>query len=163
MEERRYAERKDRSESILGLVVYSPVIYLVVFLVSFGLHLLYPIKIAESKILLPVGVFLLAAAPLLILWSQRALSRFRKREAAGEGERSFALGPYRFTRNPTYVGLSLLTLGFALVMNSLLVLLGVLVSFHIVHLGIVKREERLLAKKYGEDYERYRSKVRPWL
>ncbi|MBX4216258.1 isoprenylcysteine carboxylmethyltransferase family protein, partial [Candidatus Parcubacteria bacterium] len=67
-----------------------------------------------------------------------------------------------FTRNPTYVGLTLLTFGFALVLNSWPVLVGALLSLYVVGTGIVRKEEALMEKKYGAHYVEYKKKVRAW-
>ncbi|MBX4215525.1 isoprenylcysteine carboxylmethyltransferase family protein [Candidatus Parcubacteria bacterium] len=150
----------NRSESILGLVVYSPVVYLVIFIFSYFIHLRYPIAIIRTDLLLPLGLLLIFIAPLLIVWAQRELSSFRRELAGGP---RFHRGPYRFSRNPTYLGLALLTFGFSCVVNSLPLLLGSLVAFIAVNLFIVPKEEELMHKKYGDHYAQYRSKVRRWL
>ena len=107
--------------------------------------------------------FLFFLAPLIIVWSQKSIKSFVANEQSGKGERKFSYGPYRWSRNPTYVALALLTLGFALIANSLPMLLGTIIAFYIVNIAIVRREEKLLHKKYGDDYEKYKAKVRPWI
>lgn len=72
-------------------------------------------------------------------------------------------GPYRFTRNPMYVGLASLYAGIALWFQlswSLLLLPVVLMSVY--HLVIV-REERYLERRFGAAYGRYKAEVRRWL
>jgi protein-S-isoprenylcysteine O-methyltransferase Ste14 len=72
-------------------------------------------------------------------------------------------GPYRFTRNPMYVGMTLGYLGGALAMNSawpLVLLPAVLV---VLYGAVVRREERYLASAFGPAYEDYRRRVRRWL
>lgn len=153
----------DKKESILGLVVYSPVVYMMVFLVSFLFHLAYPAEIINGDALLPFGIFFMILAPVLIIWSQKSIKKFIENEIKGEGARDFTLGPYKFSRNPTYVALTILTLGFSLVANSLPMLFGTIVAFYIVNMAIVRREEELMHKKYGNDYVNYKTKVRPWV
>ncbi len=72
-------------------------------------------------------------------------------------------GPYRFTRNPMYVGLTTAYIGGAIVLNMFwpFVLLP-LVLFALVRL-VIAREERYLGEAFGEEYARYRSQVRRWL
>ena len=147
----------------MGLVVYSPVVYLLIFLVSFVAHLYYPVSLPGEKVLMPIGIALIFLAPALILWSQYYIKKFAKREQTMEGERLFHIGPYRYTRNPTYLGLALLTLGFSFISSSLLMLVGTIISFHIVNFSVVKKEEELLRKKYGDEYAAYKSRVRPWI
>ena len=66
-------------------------------------------------------------------------------------------------RNPTYLGLTFLIIGFGLLANSLLIALSAIVSFMLVHFTILRKEERLLEDKYGEHYRAYKEKVRRWL
>ena len=148
-------------ESILGLVVYSPIIYFLLFLVGFVSHLYYPIYLPKKEILMPVGFILIFIAPLLIFWAQHSIKKFVAHQK--EGNTIFHVGPYKYSRNPTYLGLALLTLGFSFVSLSFMVLVSTIVSFHIVNFFVVKKEEELMHKKYGEDYTKYKTDVRTWL
>jgi protein-S-isoprenylcysteine O-methyltransferase Ste14 len=74
-----------------------------------------------------------------------------------------ASGPYRFTRNPIYLGMMLGLIGLAIAFNSLW-LLAMLVPFYLViRYGVVAREEAYLARKFGDVYVGYKSRVRRWL
>jgi len=150
---------KGEFDRLLGLVVYSPVVHLVIFIVSYFVHLAYPIEIVRSSLLLPIGLLLIFVAPILIAWSQSAVEAIRRELGAPQLRR----GPYRFSRNPTYGGLALLTFGFSFIVNSLPLLIGSILAFIVVNAFIVPREERLMHEKYGEEYAVYRSKVRRWL
>ena len=69
-------------------------------------------------------------------------------------------GPFRFSRNPLYLALTLLYLGLTLAFNTwwgVVVLVPLLI---IMHRGVVLREERYLEKKFGQSYRQYRSTVR---
>ena len=72
-------------------------------------------------------------------------------------------GPFRFSRNPLYLALTLVYCGLSLAVNSWwggVVLAPLLV---VMHRGVVLREERYLERKFGETYRRYRSQVRRYL
>jgi protein-S-isoprenylcysteine O-methyltransferase Ste14 len=72
-------------------------------------------------------------------------------------------GPYRFTRNPIYLGMFLGLVGLAIAFNSLW-LLGALVPFAlIIRYGVVAHEETYLERKFGDTYRHYRARVRRWL
>jgi protein-S-isoprenylcysteine O-methyltransferase Ste14 len=72
-------------------------------------------------------------------------------------------GPYRFTRNPIYLGMFLGLVGLAIGFDSLW-LLGTLVPFALViRYGVVAREEAYLERKFGDVYCHYRARVRRWL
>jgi protein-S-isoprenylcysteine O-methyltransferase Ste14 len=72
-------------------------------------------------------------------------------------------GPYRFTRNPMYLGLAVASAGFALFWNALWPLLSVPVAMALLSRFVIAREERYLEAKFGEDYLRYKGRVRRWL
>jgi protein-S-isoprenylcysteine O-methyltransferase Ste14 len=77
--------------------------------------------------------------------------------------RLVASGPYRFSRNPMYVGLSALYLGLALLFNvAWPIVLFPLVVIALDRL-VIRREERYLADAFGDAYAVYRQRVRRWL
>ena len=72
-------------------------------------------------------------------------------------------GPFRRTRNPMYLGLTTTYFGLAVIANlawPIVLLPVVLVALSSV---VIEREERYLARAFGAEYERYRSRVRRWL
>ncbi len=72
-------------------------------------------------------------------------------------------GPYRFTRNPIYLGLFLIYLGFTLLAGTLW---GILLSpflFWTVTNAIVRLEEEYLQQKFRDEYTGYLSRVRRWI
>ena len=71
-------------------------------------------------------------------------------------------GPFRFTRNPLYLGLALLYLGIALWLGVLwpVVLLPALIL--LVQQVVILREEAYLESRFGEAYRAYRARVRRW-
>jgi protein-S-isoprenylcysteine O-methyltransferase Ste14 len=72
-------------------------------------------------------------------------------------------GPYRFTRNPMYVGVTLVVLGIGLAFNNLWISLFALPALGIVHLIAVLPEERYLSEKFGESYREYLARVRRYI
>jgi len=69
-------------------------------------------------------------------------------------------GPYRFSRNPMYVGMLLVQLSLGMALNSLWIVLLSPVALGVVHLTAVLPEERYLAGRFGKGYEQYRRRVR---
>ena len=72
-------------------------------------------------------------------------------------------GPYRFTRNPMYVGMTLLTIGFGVALNNLWISLLALPALLIVHAIAVLPEEEYLSEKFGDGYRTYLTRVRRYL
>jgi protein-S-isoprenylcysteine O-methyltransferase Ste14 len=72
-------------------------------------------------------------------------------------------GPFRRSRNPMYLGLSLVYLGVALLMNSMWTALFFPFVIAALCLTVIRHEERYLAATFGHAYEDYRRRVRRWL
>jgi protein-S-isoprenylcysteine O-methyltransferase Ste14 len=71
-------------------------------------------------------------------------------------------GPYRFSRNPDYIGQALLYIGIGLVLNSAWVLLGLLPALLLIRYLVIAKEERYLESRFGAEYVRYCQCVRRW-
>lgn len=72
-------------------------------------------------------------------------------------------GPFRFTRNPMYLGMLFLLLAWAAYLNAPLALFGPLAFvLYITRFQIIP-EERVMATKFGATYEVYRKRVRRWI
>jgi protein-S-isoprenylcysteine O-methyltransferase Ste14 len=72
-------------------------------------------------------------------------------------------GPYRFSRNPMYLGCTVVVLGLGLALNNLWISLFAVPALLAVHFIAVLPEERYLSDKFGESYERYLARVRRYL
>ena len=72
-------------------------------------------------------------------------------------------GPYRISRNPMYLGLSLVYIGLSLLMRMAwpLVLLPIVLAA--LYVLVIRREERYLGAAFAEEYRAYRQRVRRWL
>lgn len=72
-------------------------------------------------------------------------------------------GPYRLTRNPGYLGMALVSAGIALLADAPWALLPLAVAVLVIDRGVIAREERYLEACFGEEYRRYRARVRRWI
>lgn len=72
-------------------------------------------------------------------------------------------GPYRFSRNPIYVGFAITYAGLAIAMDAPVALLMLVPCLLFVDRFVVQREEVYLATKFGAEYQAYRNRVRRWL
>jgi protein-S-isoprenylcysteine O-methyltransferase Ste14 len=124
---------------------------------------LWPVRLPEG--LAPVAWPLFATGTLLITW---AVITFR-REAGGTGavgdppRRLVTSGPFRFMRNPIYVGAGGLLAAVALLRRSPSFLLAALAYLPLIHLYVLRVEEPRLAARFGEAYRRYFHAVPRWV
>jgi protein-S-isoprenylcysteine O-methyltransferase Ste14 len=72
-------------------------------------------------------------------------------------------GPYRFTRNPLYLGMTLIYCGIAARANTFPAVLLLPLVLFVMRRGVIEREERYLERKFGDEYLRYKVRVRRWI
>jgi protein-S-isoprenylcysteine O-methyltransferase Ste14 len=72
-------------------------------------------------------------------------------------------GIYAYSRNPIYIAMILVYIGFVIIINSVWVLLLLPAVYLVMHFGVILREEKYLAEKFGEEYLNYKNKVRRWI
>lgn len=80
-----------------------------------------------------------------------------------ESDRLVIRGPYRFTRNPMYLGMLPGLLGWWLLLGS--VSPAAVIPLFVRRLGgkVIAGEERMVEARFGEEYRRCRASVRRWL
>lgn len=72
-------------------------------------------------------------------------------------------GPYRFTRNPMYLGLVVLQVSGGLVFDNAWIVLFAPLALALVHYTAVLPEERYLSERFGEAYRQYLARVPRYL
>lgn len=106
-----------------------------------------------------IGLLLLIIGPLLI-YSAQATSRSKHYRKTELPFARFARGPYAFTRTPTHLGLGVTMLGLAFLFSSLALLVATVICFFVTRYIFIRKEERILVERYGDDYRAYQRKVR---
>ena len=72
-------------------------------------------------------------------------------------------GPYRFTRNPSFLSLLAVLAGWALFYGSLSIVAAALVAWVGMNFVVVPQEERELERRFGQAYLRYKARVPRWI
>jgi protein-S-isoprenylcysteine O-methyltransferase Ste14 len=110
-----------------------------------------------------LGAMVFALALALLAWAIATVTRAGSNVPTNRPTTTIVEGgPYRFTRNPIYLGMFLGLIGLAIAFNSLWLLMMLPPFALIIRYGVVAREEAYLERKFGDVYRRYRSRVRRW-
>jgi protein-S-isoprenylcysteine O-methyltransferase Ste14 len=72
-------------------------------------------------------------------------------------------GPFRYSRNPGYVALTMIYAGIAVRRNALWAILLLPVVVYVIQREVIGREERYLERTFGEEYVNYKAQVRRWI
>jgi protein-S-isoprenylcysteine O-methyltransferase Ste14 len=105
-----------------------------------------------------VGLLLAPSAALLFMKEKTDLN-----PAARENRTLVTSGPFRFTRNPMYLGVSIATLGAALMVGSWPMLLAPLATFATANWVHIPAEEANMRRQFGDGFDAYARRVRRWL
>jgi protein-S-isoprenylcysteine O-methyltransferase Ste14 len=147
-----------------GVVAPPPLIYLGVLVFSLLLNRRFPIAFLPRGIARGLGWSLLSAGVLLVGWFERTLRH------AGTPANPYkpvsnvvTEGPFRYTRNPAYLSMAMIYTGIAALANALWAMLLLPGALLVIQRGVIEREERYLERKFGEEYLRYKARVRRWI
>jgi protein-S-isoprenylcysteine O-methyltransferase Ste14 len=147
-----------------GVIVFPPLLYLGTLLAGLVVHYLRPWNLMPGPWIRIAGAPLVLAGGFIASWGRKVMLRARTNIFPGKPTLAIVTdGPYRFTRNPLYLGNLVVYAGLGLVFNSVWVLLFMIPMALVIEWGIVRREERYLAAKFGDVYLNYKGRVRRWM
>lgn len=146
-----------------GVIAPPPLIYLAALVIGVALHYLVPTRFIPRGLAHGLGAALMLIAVCLFFWGLRAMRHAGTSVSTRVPTTALVrTGPFRFSRNPLYVSLTLFYLGIALATRSLWALLLLVVVLVVIQRGVIEREEQYLERKFGADYLRYKEQVRRW-
>lgn len=145
-----------------------PPIFQIIFggLINWGMASLFPQTAVSIPILTYAGFGLVAVGAVILIASVLKFSQEKTTINPLDPEQASELvisGLYRFTRNPMYLGLMLILLGYSLYLQNLAAFAGPIVFLFTITYLQIKPEEAALTKKFGQQYDDYRQQVRRWL
>ncbi len=141
----------------------SPLLTLAAFLAGVGIEWTWPSSLLSWPWTLLAGTVLVGGGSILFgaaLWTMR--QRGKHPSHSDEPPELITDGPFRYSRNPVYVGHSLMHVGGSFLIDSvwpLVMLVPVLLYLR----RVIKREEARLVTLFGDEYDRYCQNVRRWL
>jgi protein-S-isoprenylcysteine O-methyltransferase Ste14 len=148
----------------ISRVVLPPIWMLIALLVEVALARWLPLEHWLPFPLRLGGWAFVAAGVVLALWAHNLFTR------SGTGLRPFspsthlvADGPYRFTRNPMYLGMTLVLVGTALIAGALSPFVVPPLFMIVITALFIRYEEQHLRAAFGADYDAFRRKTRRWL
>ena len=155
---------QNRETSHSRIAVLPPIIIVVPFVVGTGLQWMFPLRFLPRWVGLTLGVLCILPAVVLLTTARSAFRRARTSMLYTRRSRVLiADGPFRFTRNPLFVGLMLLYAGVCFVTGGPWPLVFLPIVVALLHWVVIVPEERYLEDQFGDEYRVYRTHVRRWL
>jgi protein-S-isoprenylcysteine O-methyltransferase Ste14 len=112
-----------------------------------------------GTVLMVLGVLMDGYAAMMFLVAKTTISPIAPQNAST----LIVSGIFKLTRNPMYLGMAILLLGWALLLQSAAALMGPILFITYITRFQILPEERILSQKWGEAYTAYKSKTKRWL
>ena len=154
-------ETTDRSNA----VIRPPIAWALAFVAGLAAGRLYPLRwIPPTWSNVWLGVMVFGAGLALGIWAIVTFRRAGTRVETTEQTTAIVThGPYRFTRNPIYLGMFLGQTGLAIGFDNPWILSMLMPFYLVLRYGVVAKEEAYLERKFGYVYSDYKSRVRRWV
>ncbi|CAA9416074.1 hypothetical protein AVDCRST_MAG82-1114 [uncultured Rubrobacteraceae bacterium] len=147
-----------------GVVAPPPLIYLSALAAGLLVNSIYPVRSLPRGVSRVAGLPLVFGGLLIGLLGVREMRRAQTNVDPYKPTTAIVQrGPYRLTRNPLYVGMTLMYGGFSVLANALAPILVLPAVFAVMRRGVIEREERYLERKFGDEYLQYKERVRRWI
>lgn len=158
----------------VGYIAYCTIISYVLVIIIRGLVgretiliILSPVNINFPSLVKLCGLIIIALGFVIVIWANYTLLvigkiGFKAREPFHVPHTLVIKGPYKFSRNPIYLGVILLSLGTGVLMDSLTFLLLSIALLFIFGRWFVSWEEKKLEEAFEEEYREYKERVRRW-
>jgi protein-S-isoprenylcysteine O-methyltransferase Ste14 len=157
-----------RQNTLLSLIMRTPVpwVFVLMYLIGVALEHTSPLGTfpVSQTVLGLFGWVVLLTGVLVAGWGWLTFRRARTTTVPGKiSSQLVTWGPYRFTRNPMYFGLSLAYVGEAGLLRQVWPVLLLPLVLVYLNWGVIRVEEGKLEDTFPEQYAAYRAKVRRWL
>lgn len=145
------------SDFILLIILLSGGLIEYLFIWELSLQVAVYIRIIIGIAIITLGIFLIGK-------SNSTLKKERQPSEPGKATTQIIQsGIYSKTRNPTYLGCSILLLGLGIVFNFFAWIVGAFLSLILMHFLLVIPEEKYLTSKFPQEFDSYKKKVRRWI
>ena len=134
------------------------------FLLMIGLHFLFPLMKVIVSPYNYLGILLIVIGLWFNVWSSNFFKKVKTAIKPFE-ESSYLVteGLFKYTRHPMYLGMLLALVGLFILLGSITPLLAIPIFIWVMTKKFVLIEEKALEEKFGEDYLKYKDKVRRWI
>lgn len=144
--------------------VRPPYLYGGALIAGIAAHFVFPVILFSNAALIAApGVAIFAAGVFILVWAVKTFKKSGVDLRFKPVGKIIEKGPFSWSRNPMYISFTLIYLGISFVLNSAWPIVFLVPVIVIIYYGVVFREEKYLAQKFGAEYERYRGRVRRWL
>jgi protein-S-isoprenylcysteine O-methyltransferase Ste14 len=144
--------------------IFPPNHFLIYLIIAVLFHFVLPI---EQIIVFPInliGSLLIIVGVFLNLYADKIFKNLKT--TVKPDQKPTALidyGPFRISRNPMYLGMALILIGAGIILGSITSFVGSAFFVFAMEVYFIPDEEKSLKDAFGENFEKYKNKVRRWI
>ncbi len=110
-----------------------------------------------------MGGVLFIVGSAMTVWSDWLFKKYRTTVKPYEKPNVLVIkGPYKFSRNPMYLGMELILIGFAMILGTIVSFISPVLYVLLIQKLFIVNEEKNLETEFGREFLRYKSRVRRW-
>lgn len=144
--------------------IYPPTQLLILLVIQIAANFIFPIR---ELIFLPINYFGIILIIFGAIINLRADNIFKKHNTTVKPDEKptklIDTGPFRISRHPMYLGMTLILSGTAIFLGSLISFIFPIIFFLIIHYNYIPEEEKRMQDEFGQSYIDYKNKVRKWI
>jgi len=141
-----------------------PRVFQLALLAIATIHFLLPVWFLYNSPIRFIGLIPIIIGSYLNIYTDQLFKRKQTTIKPFEEPTSFIeTGPFRYSRNPIYLGMVLIVAGTALISGSVITFVAPVAFAIIIHILYLREEEHILEKRFGETYLAYKLKVHRWI
>lgn len=145
------------------ILLHSYSVFLFAVILGVLFDIVFHFNLFSNKIFQYIGILFIVIGSLVVYWAQYTSANYNEEKALLKNKSYFNRGPYKYLRTPTHSGLFIMTLGLAILINSLFSVVFTILAHIITKIFFVRKQEKILENKYGDVYGDYKKKVKNWL
>lgn len=144
--------------------ILPPAYFFISLILSALLHYTFPINQLINYPVNLLGFLFFLLGGILNIWADQLLKK--QSTTVKPNEIPTALiktGAYKISRNPMYLGMSLLLFGAGFILGSITSFAGAILFILSMEIRFIPMEEKLMQEQFGKDFDNYKKKVNRWL
>ncbi len=144
--------------------IYPPTYFNLSWFIMIILHFIYPIIVLHTGLWKLIGVLPIIFGVYLNLAADKLMKVYSTTVKPGkEPEKLIENGVFKFSRNPMYLGMTMILIGIAIILGSLSPCFVVFVFVYLIEDLFIKVEESILEKQFETKWINYKNTTRKWI
>lgn len=144
--------------------ILPPTYFYLFIILSVFLHFLIPVKQIFYYPWSLIGILPIVFGIVLNIWTDKQFSKKNTTvKPFGKPTSLLVSGPFKISRHPMYLGMTLILLGISIFLGSAILFIFPVLFFVLMNFLFIKYEEKNMEKIFTDGYREYKKKVRRWI